>query len=215
LKATKVPKKELTSGEKKHLRNQKRKYSRMYSSKNSYYSDESIDGSESRNKHEAKASLKPCGYCFVTKVNKKLPKSFRKAKAFTKDQRKHRNHYTDWYRRFEDGTYRKVRGKYFSVFREERSLLKLLLSSGLFKLNSKEGKYVYQYIYYSIIPKLFKYLSYPPDMEALISLEDHYYTHLRILRADSNNVIGEAYRLRQYVYRYVGPSEEISSEPSQ
>jgi len=76
-----------------------------------------------------------------------------------------------------DTTKRRYRGSYFSVFRHERALLKILRMSPPLHANSYEYRSTLRKVYYCILPMLFQRLRYPPDLSILEDIE-HLYFHL-------------------------------------
>lgn len=112
---------------------------------------------------------------------------------FDRDRRRRKR--TRGYNRFNgsigpDGCRR--RGKYFHVYRHERTALKDISNSYCTSLNNRNYR-AYRYCYYVVLPTLLKVLWYPPDRELLLETEKNIYNMLL------------SYRYRAYVMNNSSP----------
>lgn len=91
------------------------------------------------------------------------------------------------------------RGRYFHVYRHERTAMKELSTSYCSVINNKSYR-AYRFCYYVVLPTLFRVLDYPPDRELLHFVENNIYNSL------------VSYRFRSSILNY--SSSLPKSEPT-
>lgn len=104
------------------------------------------------------------------------------------------------------------RGKYFSVFRDERKVLKILSTSPpenpvTHGIKRKDRTLVHR-LYYRTLPVLFSRLQFPKDREVLFDLERFYYGWLNIANL-SRGVTARVNRLSPELRYYTNQLESL------
>jgi hypothetical protein len=114
--------------------------------------------------------------------------------------------------------YKQKRAPYFTVFRPERTALKVL-SNNPPDLNNKNDRTIVRRVYYRTLPFLFSRLSYWRDREILHDVERYYYgflTTVKLLRSEAPNAVGRLnWELRHFTSaERVSLSKRSSVEPT-